>query len=194
MGYTHGIKWSDTKIKEEIYKIMKTLNINRMPSCNEIKIVTKETSLCNAIMRNGGVKKWANILNLSLSECNTRTGQDAEYKIKSILENKGFKVDKMQLKHPYDLLVNDNIKIDVKISNKYKSDKGWNSYCFNLEKKYPTCDLYILNCNDDNKILIIPSKFLKQTQVCITDKESKYDKFINRWDYIRYYDDFYKSF
>jgi hypothetical protein len=40
--------------------------------------------------------------------------------------------------------------------------------------------------------LIIPSKFLRQTQLCITDKESKYDVFKDRWEYVEVYNKFYK--
>ncbi|WP_252233748.1 hypothetical protein [Clostridium sp. ZS1] len=99
----------------------------------------------------------------------------------------------MTTKHPYDLLVNDNVKIDVKSSNKYLSSAGWNSYSFNLEKFNPTCDIYIIYCIQDEKLLIIPSKFLKQTQLCITDKTSKYDIYKDRWDYIEQYNSFYKT-
>lgn len=193
MGHTHGTKWTNELIKEEILKVKKALDINRMPSSEEIKLVTKNTKLINAIRRNGGYLYWASELNLNQSECETRTGFEAELKIKSILERKGYKVEKMTVKHPYDLLVNDNVKVDVKAANKYLSSAGWNSYSFNLEKMNPTCDIYIVYCIQDKKILIIPSKFLKQTQLCITDKSSKYDKFQDRWDYIDKYDLFYKN-
>ena len=89
--------------------------------------------------------------------------------------------------------VNDNIKIDVKTAHKYKSNTGFASYSFRLEKENPTCDIYYIWCIEDNKMLIIPSKFLHQKQLCITDKKSKYDKFIDRFDYIDEYDKFYKK-
>lgn len=192
MGYTHGIKWTHDNIKKEIYKVMKTLNINRMPSTEEIKLVTNNSALTNAIRRHGGYLYWANELKLEQSNCNTRVGMDGEYAIKSILEGIGYRVEKMSVKHPYDLLVNGNIKIDVKTSNKYTSNSGWSSYSFNLEKRNPTCDIYVLICNDDNKKLVIPSKYLKQTQVCITDNESKYEHFKDKWEYVELFDKFYK--
>lgn len=192
MGYSHGKRWSEEDIISEIFKIMKVLDIDRMPSSVEIERVIGNTSLSNVIAKRGGFKKWANKLNLKQSKCETRLGLYGEEKVKSILEDKGYIVEKMSVKHPYDLLVNGNIKIDVKISNKYTNRSGWSSYSFNLEKKNPTCDIYVLICNDDNKKLVIPSKFLKQTQVCITDKESKYDVFENRWEYVEVYNKFYK--
>ncbi|NFI30656.1 hypothetical protein FDA37_00070 [Clostridium botulinum] len=193
MGYTHGVKWNDELIKEEIFKVMKALNIKRMPSEPEIKKILKNNGLACAISRRGGFKKWSNKLNLSQSDCETRTGLKEELNIKTILESKGYEVEKMTTRHPYDLLVNGNIKIDVKAANKYSSPIGWASYSFNLEKENPTCDIYVICCLQDEKILVIPSKFLKQTQLCITDKTSKYDIYKDRWDYIEQYNSFYKT-
>lgn len=124
MGYAFGRKWSDELIKEEILKVMKTLNIDRMPSSKEIKLVTNNSKLVNAIKRHGGYLQWSARLRLHQSDCETRTGFNAEIKIKEILEKKGYKVENMTCKHPYDLLVNENIKIDVKAANKYESSKG----------------------------------------------------------------------
>ena len=164
-----------------------------MPTSSEIFKVTNDFKLRNAIRRHGGYKYWADKLELSQSKCETRTGLKEELNIKVLLESKGYKVEKMPTRHPYDLLINGNIKIDVKAANKYISPTGWSSYSFNLEKNNPTCDIYVIRCLQDNKTLVIPSKFLKQNQLCITNKESKYDKFKDRWDYVEKYDRFYKN-
>ena len=193
MGYARGIKWNDELIEHEINKVKDVLGIDRMPTSIEIFNVMNNHSLTNAIVRYGGYKYWANKLNLKQSKCETRTGLKEELNIKELLERKGYKVEKMSSRHPYDLLVNDNIKIDVKASNKYKSDKGWSSYSFNLEKNNPTCDIYIIRCIQDDKTLVIPSKYLRQSQLCITDKESKYDIYKDKWDYFDKYNEFYKK-
>lgn len=192
MGYATGIKWSYETIKEEIVNVMNALNINRMPTSIEIKLVTKNSKLINAIRRYGGFLYWANQLNLEQSSGTTRLGVNGEVKIKEVLESKGYKVEKMSVKHPYDLLVNSNIKIDVKTAMLYTSQYGNSYYTFNLEKKNPTCDIYIFYCIEVNKILIIPSKLLKQTQLSISEN-SKYNKYIDRWDYLELYDNFYKE-
>lgn len=194
MGYAHGIKWTDEKIKEEIFSVMKILEINRMPSSVEIERAGNCT-LSSAIGKHGGFNQWAKKLGLNQSKCQTRIGQIGECLIKELIENKGYKVEKMSSKHPYDLLVNGNIKIDVKTSNIFKSNKDWSSYSFNLEKSKPTCDIYVfvcLNNKDVERILVVPSKFLKQTQLCIGGN-SKYDFYKDRWDYIEQYDEFYRS-
>lgn len=192
MGYTTGFKWSYESIKEELIKVMKALDINRMPTSNEIKLVTKNSKLINAIRRYGGFLYWANQLNLNQAPGTTRLGNYGEEKIKEILEAKGYKVEKMSTKHPYDLLVNYTLKIDVKTSRLYTKEDSNSYYSFNLEKKNPTCDIYIFYCVEMDKILIIPSKFLGQTQLSIS-KNSKYNKYIDRWDYIDKFDSFYKS-
>ena len=192
MGYSRGKRWSEEDIISEIYKVMKVLEIDRMPSSVEIERVMGNTSLSNIIAKRGGFNKWASKLHLNQSKCETRLGLYGEEMIKKFLENKGYIVEKMSVKHPYDLLVNGNIKIDVKTSNKYTNPTGWSSYSFNLEKKNPTCDIYVLICNDDNKKLVIPSKYLKQKQVCITDNEIKYEHFKDKWEYVELFDKFYK--
>ena len=167
-----------------------------MPTKTEIEKVMHNSALTNAIRRHGGYKYWADKLNLSQSKCETRFGLTWELKVKDILQSRGYKVDKMPNKHPYDLLVNDNIKIDSKVSKAIKRDK-YSYYTFNLEKKNPTCDIYVAFCVDDYlnpiKTYVIPSKFLHLSQLSIGIHKSKYDVFLDRWDYIDVFDKFYKQ-
>ena len=192
MGYAKGIKWSHNLIKSELINVIDNLGIDYMPSCVDIVRVTNNYKLINAISKSGGVRYWANELNLKLKKSTTRTGNDAEWVIADILKSFGFNVNKMGSNCAYDLDVN-GVKVDVKFSRRFDSIQGWSSYSFNLEKKNPTCDIYIMICGGVNeRVLIIPSKFLKQTQVCLGLK-SKYDIFENRWDYITKYKEFYES-
>lgn len=192
MGYTTGIEWSYELIKEELMKIIMALDIDRMPTSVEIKNVTQNSKLVNAIRRHGGYIYWSQQLEKKQAEGKTRLGQQGEEEIKKILESKNYKVDRMSVKHPYDLLVNENIKIDVKTGRTYIGENGYKSHSFNLEKANPTCDIYILYCIDTNVIYVIPSKFAKKTQISIGEK-SAYDSYIDRWEYIKIYDDFYKT-
>lgn len=79
----------------------------------------------------------------------------------------------------------------IKVMNKHSH------YTFNLEKKNPTCDIYVAFCVDDYlnpiKTYVIPSKFLHLTQLSIGRYKSKYDRFLDRWDYIDVFDKFYKQ-
>lgn len=190
------MQWSYEKIIEEIERVMDTLKINRMPSQSEIKMVTGNTCLTNKIAKTGGYRVWAKELGLNLKDSETQKGNDWEFKIMEELLSTGYEVEKMSTKHPYDLLVENFIKIDVKVSSYYKGET-YQYHTFNLEKTHHNCDIFILvGLDDEGKVvkrLIIPSKFLmgkKQISVGLT---SKYDKFNERCDYIDKYIDFYKE-
>ncbi len=142
MGYAHGTKWTDEKIENEIYNVINVLNIDRMPTKTEIGIVTKNHGLNNKISRSGGYKYWANKLGLDIKDSETRLGQEWEVYTKNIIESRGYYVEKMTTRHPYDLLINNNIKVDVKVSNYYHG-KGFKYHTFNLENKYHNCDIFI---------------------------------------------------
>lgn len=193
MGYTHGKEWSDDLVKIEILKVMRALNINRMPTRKEIELVTQNSSLTNRISRTKGYYGWAEELGLSLKPSETNFGKEHEYLVKELLEHKGYQVIKMAQNYPFDLLVNNNIKVDVKTSRLYKGTKG-EFYTFNLEKKYASCDIYIAICiNDENKIeklLIIPSSKLKISQLSI-GKNSIYDIYKDAFEWLEKYDSFY---
>lgn len=195
MGYTHGTRWSEEKIKQGIYEVMNVLGIDRMPSNKEVESVTGNSALSNKISKTGGFYKWAGKLKLDIKNTETSFGYEYEKKVKSKLEKLGFKVEKMTVKHPYDLLVNDYIKIDVKVAKPYNNGRD-TFHTFNLEKRNPTCDLYVaITLTENNhieRVFVIPSKYLKITQLSV-GKVSVYDKFVDRWDYINKYDKFYKT-
>ncbi|MGL5380116.1 hypothetical protein [Clostridium sp.] len=196
MGHSHGIKWSDELIENELKYVMDALNISRMPSNSEIKMVNGH-SLSNAISRNGGFRMWAEKLNLETKESETSFGNEYELIVKEILEELGYQVEKMTTKHSYDLLVNDNIKIDIKTARYYKQKDGSKFHSCNLEKRYHNCDIFIcvgINENEDiEKVLVIPSKYLmnkKQLSIGVT---SSYDRLNKRFDYIEKYVQFYNE-
>lgn len=189
-------KWNEYKIEKEIRNTMKFLNIDRMPTVSEMKVATRSYGLGLKVTRTGGTNYWADKLGLELKNSETKFGNEWEIRMKEDLERRGYMVEKMSTKHPYDLLVNNNIKIDVKASRYYHKD-NFKFHSFNLEKKYHNCDIFIFvgladEADDIEKILIIPSKYLmgkKQLSVGLT---SKYDKYQDRWDYLEKYSDFYK--
>ena len=194
MGHAHGIEWTDLLVKQEILKIKDSLNLDRMPTRKEMELVTKNSKLTSRISRTKGFYGWAKELNLPIKENETTLGKRYEFIIKDLLEKHNFKVDKMTQNYPFDLLVNENVKIDVKVAKPYISDTNSLYHTFNLYKKYASCDIYICVClTIDGKIertLIIPSLELKVTQLSV-GKDSYYNKFNNRFDYISKYSDFY---
>lgn len=187
-------KWTDELVEKEIKEVMKALNIERMPSNSEVKSVVGNGLACK-ISKSGGYKYWADKLNLKTKNSETKLGQEYEEKVLKLLQTKGYEVEKMSTKHPYDLLVNLNIKVDVKVSNLYRGSKG-EFHTFNLEKHNHNCDLFICVCVTDGEIvktLVIPSKFLMKISQLSVGIISIYDVFKDRYDFIEKYDGFYNK-
>lgn len=195
MGYTHGKQWSEEEIKSELAKLIKEKGLSRMLTLREMIISTGGQALSNAVTRSGGVRKWANELNVLLTHSNTRKGWEGEEKAKIILEQEGFTVDRMTARHPFDLLVNDVAKVDVKCAEPHTFKCGAQAYCYHLEKKIPTCDFYMLIANGREKgtVFIVPASNMRQKQISIGMKSSVYDKFVKRFDILRDYCSFVKT-
>lgn len=192
MGYVQGTRWTNELIEQEIIKVKEALNLSRMPSNSEVKSVVGNGLACK-ISKTGGYKYWADKLNLKMKYSETKLGREYEEKIMKLLQSKGCEVEQMSIKHPYDLLVNLNIKVDVKVSNLYRGEKG-EFHTFNLEKHNHNCDLFICVCVTNKeivKILVIPSKFLMKVSQLSVGAVSVYDVFKDRFDYIEKYDVFY---
>lgn len=196
MAYTHGEKWNDEKIKNGILNTMTYFEIDRMPSKTEVDSCTNSFGLSTVISKRGGFKYWADKLGLEMKRSETGLAKKYENFIFELLESKGYNVTKMSMRHPYDLLINDNIKIDVKVAKPYVSKINSIYHTFNLEKRNPTCDIYIavaLNFDSTiDRLFIIPSKYLKLTQLSV-GKDSMYNKYVNYWDCLITYDNFYKD-
>lgn len=197
MGYTHGTQWNDEKIKQSIIEIVKRLGLDRMPSKSEVEKYCNDTSLSNAISKRWGFYGLAEIMGLEVKQSETKFGKMHEEIVMDKLADIGFKVDRMSVKFPYDLFVNKSIKVDVKVSRLYKGPSG-DFYTFNTEKPFATCDIFVLLCLDEedeiDREYIIPSVFVpKNTQISIGNKNSKYSRFLNRWDYFDIYNNFAKQ-
>lgn len=198
MGYAHGIEWTDEKVIDAIQEIMDKLDLKTFPTKTEIKSYFHNTSLQDRIARTGGVRYWAERLNLPIKDCETKTGELFEQHCLCYLEELGYNVCTMKSRYPYDLSVNNNIKVDVKSGYMFHNYGNGEYFTFNLEKSYPTCDIFVVYClNDDKSIaktFVIPSVFLfGKTQLALGKNKSKYDKFIDRWDYFEKYDKFYSN-
>lgn len=196
MGYTHGYKWTDTEVKKQILQVKEALCLDRMPTRNEIQKVMNNTSLTDRISRTKGYYGWAKELKLNIKSSETSFGKKYEKIIREILENKKYKVKNMSQNYHFDLLINENVRIDVKVAKPYKNRDNSIYHTFNLSKKYSSCDIYIIVCLDNNecieRLLIIPSYKCKITQLSI-GKESIYNIYQNRFDFIDKYINFYNN-
>ena len=186
-------KWNEEKIQEGIYSVMKKNKTENMPSSKLIYETNNSFALSIAIERNGGFHYWANKLGLKQNKSETRFGNIYEQECLRYLTDHKYNGEAMTTKYPYDIFV-DGVKIDVKASNLFKCNHGV-FYTFNLEKKYPTCDIFVAYCIENQeqikKVYVIPSIVLQgKTQLSIGEKTSIYDRYLNAWEII----DDYKNF
>lgn len=196
MGYTKGIEWSDELIREKILEVVNGMELDRMPSRKEVEAFYGDSCLTNAISRRGGWYQLASDLDLPIKQSETYFGKSHEKQVRDILISMGHEVRQMPQNFPYDLLVDDCVKIDVKVSRLYEGAAG-NFYSFNLEKPFCTCDIYVLRLMQKSgtiSSLIVPSKFVPtNTQISVGEKNSKYHRFLEKWDFINDYIAFFDS-
>lgn len=196
MAYINGTIWNDEKIKEKILEVKNGLGIDRMPSMKETEQFYNNSCLTSAISHRRGWRRYAEELGLEIKKSETEFGKTNESFINDLLKHKGYSTQRMPQNHPYDILVNNNIKVDVKASRLYRGKNG-SFYSFNLEKEYPTCDVFVLVAIDDydnKKMYVLPSAIVSgQNQISVGSKNSKYNIYIDRWDYIDSFDRFYKK-
>ena len=199
MGYTHGESWNDELIERKIKEVVEKLNLDHFPTHAEIIKTFGSRGLASKISKHKGTVYWAEKLGLPLKYSETSFGNKFEIEaITDIFENTGLHSVQTSSRHPYDLIVNNSVKVDVKASKEFINNCNSKAFSFNLEKREPTCDIFILYClNDDEtyrKVLIVPAcSLLGQTQIGVGDK-SKWDFYMNRWDFIKQYSDFFDNF
>ncbi len=190
------MKWNEEKIINALTVMVKATKQKTMPTHTEINNFYGDYKLTNAIRRHGGTRYYAHLLGLEIKECESQFGEIYEDTFISDLHNKlGLTGVKTIPRYPYDVLVEDAVKIDVKASKPY-SHKKYKWYSCNLEKKQQTCDIFVIYCidNENTKLYIIPAAVLSgKSQFSIGTQTSMYDKYLNRWDIISDYVAFMKG-
>lgn len=198
MAYAHGTKWGPDLVEETLKEIIENCKCKFFPSQSEIDKYMGNTTLSNAIRRNGGYEYWANKFGMDRKECESSFGYEYEQKCSEFLTNEyGYDCEMMKTKYPYDLTVNKHIKVDVKACRLYVSRNNASYYTFNLEKTNPTCDIYVCYCTKDNEIVktyVIPSKEVYgKSQLSIGANKSTYDVYLDKWDIFEKYNSFYNQ-
>ena len=199
MGYSHGTKWTEDVIKQKLDSMIAKFNMKVFPTAKQLKDLNGNCALSSAIYKTGGAKYWAGKTNLPLKKCETFFAEEYEEECANKLFELGYEVEQMTTKFPYDLTANKHIKIDVKVGRLYTNYKIGSFYTFNLEKKNPTCDVYVCYCineiNEIDKVYIVPSKIMYgKKQLSVGQNTSIYDIYKDNWNILKTYDDFYKQF
>ncbi|MDP4105290.1 MAG: hypothetical protein Q8935_10065 [Bacillota bacterium] len=180
--------WNDERIEQELKHCISVLQLDRMPTANELHQIGRNDLHCALSKHSKKYRGWARELGLELKESETTKGNKFEfYVMKKIQEiSNHLSVEKMTTKHPYDLLVNGCVKVDVKVG-KAHYHFGPRAHTFALNKKFATCDIYICVALDEDdkieKFFIIPAAKVQIVTLNICEN-SKYNKYKNDWNFL----------
>lgn len=192
MGFTFR-KWTENTIEREIMNIANQFDPPKMPTLQETKDMYENDGLANAISKNGGFEYWANKLNLPQGYSETKIGKQAEAAMVGILKRLGFAPERTTTKHPYDILVNGCIKIDVKAANT-SLIRGSEVHAYRLSKAKHTCDFYLFHEIDTGITYVVPAHICNgQVQVEMGVDSKKYKPYKEAWELIKKATDFYKQ-
>lgn len=187
-------KWNENNIESKLLSVVEELNMGGyMPTAKQITESSAGNSLATAISKNGGFNYWAEKLNLKSQSSTYKLGNDYELIAEESLKKLGFTTSLTSMGHPYDILVNNSVKVDVK-SCLPSFQKGSRIHVAGLNKKQQTCDIYIIYCLSEDGItiekeLVIPSHHLTGTTLNM-GRNTKYDAYSERYDYIEKYSKF----
>lgn len=188
-----SITWNEELIEEKILEVANTFSPVRMPTNSEICSYYGNTALSNKICKSGGFGEWSKRLGLPQKHSETSIGIIGETDIKKCLQDIGFEVETTSPRHPYDLLVNGCVKIDVKTANtSFVRNSPVHSY--RIAKKHQTCDFYIFYELDTGKKYVVPShRCSGQKQVDMGNESTKYRLYLNAFYLIDNFEDVYSS-
>ena len=192
---TERENWTDEKVYSAIAKMIEETKITHFPTHKELNEFYCGCGLSAQISRRGGTRKWSKIFNLPVNNCdNIVFGNRYELQaIEDIKNETGYDSELTKERYPYDLFTNDLLKIDIKASKPLKG-RNIDAWSFNLEKRMPTCDIYIFYCvnatDEIVKRVIVPACAINGIKQVTIGLLSKYDNYIERWDIIRYYSSF----
>ena len=186
-------KWTENTIAREILNIANQFDPPKMPTLKETREMYENSGLACAISKTGGFEYWANKLGLPQGYSETKVGAQAEKEIAAELKDRGYSVELTSTKHPYDVLVDGCVKIDVKAANTTMI-RGCPVHAYRLAKRQHTCDFYIFREIDGGATYIVPAHLCNgQVQVEMGIGSKKYEPYKEAWDLIGKASRFYRG-
>lgn len=186
------MQWTEEMIADGINRIASTFSPKRMPSNREVIEHEGNYKLAVAIQKHGGYAYWADRLGLERKYSETFLGVEGEKTIAEVLNAKGFDVKTTTTRHPYDLLVNGCVKVDVKTA-KTSYIRGCPIHAYRLAKRDHTCDFYIFYEYDTLRVYVVPAhKCQGQVQVEMGYNSKLYAKYLGAFDLIKEASDMYQ--
>jgi hypothetical protein len=174
-------QWDDDRVKGAIHTVVAALG--RFPSNSDLAEIGRG-DLANQIRRRGGVLHWAERLGMQRQASDSDTGWRGEEAAATYLTEAGFKVTcRSGVKCPYDLLIDDCLRIDVKSARLacYHRCQGW----FYRIGKYVQADVILLWQLDTGDFYALPWFVCPASSVTIAPTGGKYRAFRNNVTLIR---------
>ena len=173
-------RWDDAKRETVIRNIAQELGY--FPSNTELRNMGRG-DVANQIAKNGGFLHWSKITGIPRVMSDSDTGWAGEEAAAARLEKLGFTVTfRNGVKCPYDFLVNDILRVDVKAARykEYGYSKGW----FYHIGKQPQADVILLWQLDTRDFFPLPWYLCPFTNITVSRSGGKYVAFRNNVDVI----------
>lgn len=165
-------------IERELLKVI--TDTGRFPSSASLR-QTGQCRLASVVASTKGFFGWAEYLGVPRNHSDSDTGWEGERKVKAILEEKGFKATRTEATNaPYDLLVNDRVRVDVKtarqVAYQQVAGNGWAAWHYRIGKRVPA-DVVILYQADTKACYVLPWWEVGHTNITISANSAKYARF-----------------
>jgi len=174
-------QWTEAMIADRIMENYR--NTGMFPTVSYLKR-TGQNDLSCKIVKTGGYEKWAARLGLQREHSDSDTGWAGEIEVMELLQKHWGNVKRSSaVKAPFDLLINDVVRVDVKSARfaKYGPCSGW----FYRLGKVPTSDVIALYQLDTKEVYWIPWNRVPTSNITITKTGGIYAMFRNNIDIVR---------
>jgi hypothetical protein len=175
-------KWSGGRLETELRGICNA--IGRFPSNSDL-LHMKRGDVANAIARAGGFVAVSDRMGVKRDYSDSDRGWDGEKLFLSLAQQNGFRGERLSgVKAPFDILLNDILRIDVKSASfaDYKACRGW----FYRIGKIPQADLVVLLQLDTRDFYAVPWWKCSTSMMTISSLgKCKYDYLKNNWSIVR---------
>lgn len=173
--------WTEEKIHAELLPICAGSGV--FPSNSDLQKLGR-TDLSNQVSRKGGFIHWSKRMGFKRKDSESDKGWGGEDECLKILINLGFRAVKAErLRAPYDILVDDCVRVDVKTAMfaEYGPCRGW----FYRVGKIQTSDLLMLFQGDTKDAYYVPWTVCPETNITIARDGGKYKAFKNNVSVLR---------
>lgn len=186
IGTRHKEKYRNTKFE----RIVKIVESNPGKSAADIGTIVgcKHGAVYSAMKKAGLPIRFLT----EEEESNRAQGMRIENIVSEKLKRMGIENTQMGTLHPFDILLSDGKRVDVKSSatpiKPPSSRYGYYVFDTRQKKKGSYCDFFILVVHETMDMYIIPAPQAPAGQIRIASprkKKSKFDKFLNNYDLMK---------